>query len=238
MEPVEVTAVIPVFNDRQALFRAIPESLTALSAITPRFELVIAEDGSTDKSADLVREFALKDTRIRLAHSDERLGRGQALTRVMQEKGGPIICYYDVDLATDMRHLPALIQSIRDGYDITTGSRLLPESTVVRSERRELPSRVYNWLVRQILGSMLHDHQCGFKAFRRDTVLGILPSVRARHWFWDTELLVRAQKRGLNVLEIPVQWTEGISTTVRLKDILSMGSSIVHLWWQIHVAKN
>jgi len=238
MTPIEVTAIIPVFNDRQALSRAIPESLAALSAITKGFELVIAEDGSTDGSADLVREYALKDTRVRLAHNDERLGRGRALTRVMQEKGGPIICYYDVDLATDMRHLPALIQSIRDGYDVTTGSRLLPDSMVVRSEKRELPSRVYNWLVRWILGSTLHDHQCGFKAFRRDSVLRVLPLVRADHWFWDTELLVRAQKNGLRVREFPVQWTEGKGTTVRLKDILRMGSSIIHLWWQLHVAKN
>lgn len=238
MEPIEVTAVIPVFNDRQSLRRAIPESLAALGAITKGFELVIAEDGSTDGSADLVREYVLKDTRVRLAHHDERLGRGRALTHVMQENGGPIICYYDVDLATDMRHLRALIQSIRDGYDVTTGSRLLPDSMVVRSGTRELPSRVYNWLVRWILGSTLHDHQCGFKAFRRDTVLPVLPSVRASHWFWDTELLVRAQKNGLRVREFPVQWTEGKGTTVRLKDILSMGSSIVHLWWQLHVAKN
>jgi Glycosyltransferases involved in cell wall biogenesis len=235
---LEVTAILPVYNDRVSLERAIPRSLEVLSRITPSFELVVAEDGSTDGSAEFVREAALLDPRIRLVHSDERQGRGRALTRVMGECRGDIVCYYDVDLATDMIHLPELIQSIRDGYDLATGSRLLPESRVMRSGKREIPSRVYNALVRGMLGSRLHDHQCGFKSFRREMVLPLLHSVRATHWFWDTEVLVRAQREGLRVREFPVRWQEGKGTTVRLKDVFSMGKAIADLWWQLHVAKD
>jgi hypothetical protein len=148
------------------------------------------------------------------------------------------VCYYDVDLATDMVHLAELIQSIRDGYDLATGSRLLPESRVMRSGKREIPSRVYNGMVRLVLGSTLHDHQCGFKSFRREQVLPVLSAVRATHWFWDTEVLVRAQKQGLRVHEFPVRWQEGKGTTVRVKDVFSMGKSIFGLWWQLHVAKD
>ncbi len=236
LNDLEVTAVIPVYNDREALAIAIPRSLEILSTISPRFELVIAEDGSTDGSAELVHEWSERDPRIRLIHSDERLGRGRALTRVMGQARGMIVCYYDVDLATDMAHLPELIQSIRDGYDVATGSRLLPESRVLRSGKREIPSRVYNALVRGVLGSSLHDHQCGFKSFRRDRILPLLPRVEATHWFWDTEVLVRAQAEGLRVREFPVRWKEGRGTTVRLKDIFSMGRAIFQLWWRMHAA--
>ena len=232
MRETEVSAVLPVYNDRVALKTAIPRSLEVLETIAPgRFELIVAEDGSSDGSTEFVREYEAKDPRVRLLHSDERLGRGRALNRAFTGAEGSVVCYYDVDLATEMRHLAELIGAIRDGYDIATGSRLLPESDITR----EIASRGYNMLVRTILGSSLHDHQCGFKAFRRDRLLTLLPSVTAGHWFWDTEVLVRAQKSGYRVQEFPVQWRQGAGTTVRRKDVVEMGSAIVQLWWRLHV---
>jgi len=239
MREIEVSAVLPVYNDLAALRTAIPQSLETLEAIAPgRFELIVAEDGSTDGSTGFVRDCEAKDPRVRLLHSDERLGRGRALNRAFTEALGSIVCYYDVDLATDMQHLAELVGAIRDGYDAATGSRLLPESVIVRSGGREIASRGYNMLVRTILGSSLHDHQCGFKAFRRDRLLPLLPSVTAGHWFWDTEVLVRAQKNGYRIREFPVRWRQGEGTTVRRKDVIEMGSAIVHLWWRLHVEKS
>jgi glycosyltransferase involved in cell wall biosynthesis len=234
MDDPEVSLVIPVYNDRAALVTAIPKSLGALGRITPAFELIIAEDGSTDGTPDLVRGLAKADPRIRLLHSDERLGRGRALSRAFREARGGIVCYYDADLATDLGHLGELIGAIRDGADIATGSRLLPSSDVERTGERELASRVYNALVRLILGSRVHDHQCGFKAFNRERILSLLPSVRAPHWFWDTEVLVRGQRAGLRVAEFPVVWRTGRTTTVRIRDIFDMGGAILALWWQLH----
>ena len=238
MTPPEVTAIIPVFNDRPALEHAIPESLFILSTITEQFEVIVAEDGSTDGSAELVREFETKDPRVKLLHSDRRLGRGTALNRAIRLAQGAIVCYYDVDLATDMQHLPRLIEEIRKGADISTGSRLLPESDIRRTESREIASHSYNFLVRHILGSRLCDHQCGFKAFNKAKILPVLPEIRSNHWFWDTELLVRAQRAGYKVTEFPVRWRAGKGTTVRVKDVFGMGSSILRLWWQIHVSKD
>jgi len=234
----EVTAIIPVFNDRRSLETAIPRSVETLSRITEQFELIVAEDGSTDGSAGLVKEYEQKDPRIRLLHSDNRLGRGKALNRAISESRGTIVCYYDVDLATDMRHLPELIRAIREGADIATGSRLIPGSDIVRTGGREIASRSYNFLVRLFLGSRIYDHQCGFKAFNKEKVVRILPAVRSNHWFWDTELLVRAQRNGLIVREFPVRWRAGKGTTVKINDVFEMGSSILRLWWQIHVSKN
>jgi glycosyltransferase involved in cell wall biosynthesis len=234
MDDPEVSLVIPVYNDRAALVTAIPKSLEALGRITPAFELIIAEDGSTDGTPDLVRRLAQADPRIRLLHSDERLGRGRALSRAFREARGGIVCYCDADLATDLGHLGELIGAIRDGADIATGSRLLPSSDVERTGEREVASRVYNALVRLILGSRVHDHQCGFKAFNRERILSLLPSVRAPHWFWDTEVLVRGQRAGLRVAEFPVVWRTGRTTTVRIRDVFDMGGAILALWWQLH----
>ncbi|WP_067052125.1 dolichyl-phosphate beta-glucosyltransferase [Methanofollis ethanolicus] len=233
-----VSVILPVFNDRPALERAVPESVAALAAITDAFEVIVAEDGSTDGSAEFVRAWHEKDPRVRLLHADERLGRGKALNRAIDAARYEVVCYYDVDLATDLAHLPELVGAIRSGADIATGSRLMPDSDIVRSGGREVASRGYNLLVRTVLGSRLHDHQCGFKAFRRDRILALVPEVQAPHWFWDTEVLVRGQRKGYVVKEFPVVWRQGPGTTVRFKDVFSMGSQILGLWWQIHVAKN
>jgi glycosyltransferase involved in cell wall biosynthesis len=234
----ELTAIIPVYNNRPALETAIPRSLESLSEITGSFELIVAEDGSADGSCETVLQYAQKDNRIRLFHNNERLGRGRALSRAIAEAKGSIVCYFDVDLATDMRFLSSLIGAVRDGSDIATGSRLLPESNTERTGSRKMASRTYNFLVRLMLGSSIHDHQCGFKAFNKQRILPILPSIRSGHWFWDTELLVRCQRMGYTVREFPVRWRAGKGTTVKLKDVFEMGSSIIRLWWQIHVSEN
>ncbi len=237
MTSIEVSAVIPVYNDLPALKVAIPASIEALSQITDSFEILVAEDGSTDGSAEYVRAIEQTDPRIHLLHSDQRLGRGRALNRAFTAARGTIVCYYDVDLATDMQHLSEVIGAIREGFDIATGSRLLPESDIVRTGGREIASRGYNLLVRTILGSKQYDHQCGFKAFNRARLLPLLDTVDDRHWFWDTEVLVRGARAGYRILEIPVRWRQGPGTTVRRKDVVDMGSAILRLWWSLHVSK-
>ncbi|MDK2974401.1 MAG: glycosyltransferase AglD [Methanofollis sp.] len=232
-----VSVILPAYNDRPALEQAIPASIAALATITDTFEVIVAEDGSTDGSAAYIQEWHERDPRVRLLHADERLGRGRALNRAITAARYGIVCYYDVDLATDLAHLPELVGAIRDGADIATGSRLMPDSRIVRSGGREIASRGYNGLVRTFLGSRLHDHQCGFKGFRKDRILTLIPEIQAPHWFWDTEMLVRGQRKGYRIAEFPVVWRQGQGTTVRFKDVFSMGSQILGLWWQIHVAK-
>lgn len=238
MSKPEVTAIIPVYNDRQSLEIAIPRSLETLSKIAPEFEIIIAEDGSTDGSTEFARAYEKQDPRVRLLHQDVRQGRGKALNRAIREAKGSIVCYYDVDLATNMQHMEELIGAIRNGYEISTGSRLLPQSDIVRTGGREIASRSYNFMVRSILGSTVFDHQCGFKAFNKERILPVLPTIRSNHWFWDTEILVRGQRMGFKVKEFPVHWRAGKGTTVRIKDIFEMGSAILRLWWQIHVSKD
>jgi hypothetical protein len=139
-------------------------------------------------------------------------------------------------MATDMKHVRELVDAVRKGWDVVTGSRLVQASVITRTSGREIASRGYNFLVRTILSSRIHDHQCGFKAFNRQKLLSLLPLVHDTHWFWDTEVLVLAQREGLRVLELPVTWRQGEGTTVRQGDVIGMGMAILGLWWRIHVS--
>ena len=140
-----------------------------------------------------------------------------------------------MDLSTDMKHLEELVEAIRsEGYDFAIGSRLLKGSEVTRSFKRTVMSTVYNLLVRTVLKSKLRDHQCGFKSFRRQSLLNILEKVEDELWFWDTELLVRAQRKGCKVKEIPIKWDEKGDTKVEtFKDGLRMFSKIIKLYYQL-----
>jgi glycosyltransferase involved in cell wall biosynthesis len=211
----------------------VERTAAALREITPSFEILIAEDGSKDNTERICASLARKYDFIKHLHSDERLGRGRALNRAFKTSKGEILAYIDVDLATDMKHLGELIRSIKDGYDFATGSRMLPESNVKRPLKRGFTSKGFNFLTRLMLGSKLYDHQCGFKSFRRASLFQILDNVKDTHWFWDTELFVRAQKAGFKVREFPVEWKHGGMTKVNLiKDVLGMGSQIFRLWYE------
>ena len=144
--------------------------------------------------------------------------------------------YMDVDLATELEFLEPLIEAIVEGYDMATGSRALPHSRVSRTMKRGKASLMYNRFVRLLLGSDIHDHQCGFKAFRRESLFKVLDKVRAKHWFWDTEVLVLASRLGLSIKEIPVVWREGEKTKVNLsRDLVEMGLQVLKLWWRLDI---
>ncbi|MCZ7360029.1 MAG: glycosyltransferase family 2 protein [Candidatus Methanoperedens sp.] len=212
----------------------VERTASALREIAPSFEIIIAEDGSSDGTDKICEALAKKYDFVVHLHSDERQGRGRALNRAFKASKGEILGYIDVDLATDMRHLGELIQFIRDGCDFATGSRMLPESNVKRPFKRGLASKGFNFLTRSMLGSKIYDHQCGFKSFKRASLFKILDEVKDTHWFWDTEILVRAQHAGFRVMEFPVEWKHGGTTKVNLiKDVFGMGSQIFRLWFEL-----
>lgn len=235
MHPV-LTVVIPVYNDAAALRAAVPASVEVLEGLGLPFELILCEDASTDGSRETAAAFAASDDRIRVNHSDVRRGKGGALSDALAASHGDIFCFYDVDLSTDLANLPTLLEKIQAGADIVVGSRFLAESTVLRSGDREATSVGFNRLVRMLLASSIRDHQCGFKAFRRERLVKLMPYVQARGWTWDTEVLALAQRCGLTIEEIPITWTQGEKTNVRTRDIFSMGWSVLQLAWRIRIA--
>ncbi len=231
--------VLPAYNEAAKIEKTVLVTAETLSKITDHFEIIIAEDGSTDGTDRIASMLSKKYAYVIHLHSDERQGRGRALNRAFKAASGEVLCYIDVDLATDMKYLDKLVRAISvDGYDFATGSRIMPESDAKRPYKREFASRGYNHLVRLFLRSKLYDHQCGFKAFRRKALFEILGEVENQHWFWDTELLVRAQHKGYRVLEFPVYWRHGGSSKVNLvKDVGGMGSEIFRLWGELYSPK-
>jgi len=234
-DKVLVSVVLPAYNEVTRLEPSVTEVSQALKQADYPFEIVIAEDGSTDGTAELSEELTRKYPFVKHIHRDKRLGRGTALNNAFRQCSGEVLVYMDLDLATDLKSLKPLVDTIKvEGYDLSTGSRMLPESTVERTTRRSISSKSYNFLVRHMLHSKVRDHQCGFKAFKRQAVLSLIGEVKATHWFWDTEILVRAQRRGFRVKEIPVKWTSGKDTKVNLaKDSWSMFWQVTNLWWQL-----
>jgi len=223
-EKVDISLVFPAYNEAEKLEKAVEEALKILKGLTRSYEIIIAEDGSTDGTDKIASELSRKFPQVKHLHSDKRLGRGLALKRAFENSKGEILVFMDVDLATDIRHLETLVNSIREGYDVAIGSRMLPESRVERTLSRKIASKMYNFTVRFLLGSKISDHQCGFKAFSRTIFLPILEETKATHWFWDTEILVRASRKGYRIEEIPVEWKGGKDTKVHLlKDSLAMG---------------
>ena len=237
---VEVSVVLPSYNEADTIERTVEVTLETLASFLPAdaFEVLVAEDGCEDRTPEIASRLADEDSRVRHFHSDERLGRGGALERAFRAADGETLVYFDTDLATDMRHLEELVESVRtEGYDVVTGSRRVPGRKQDREPERGVASTGFNTLVRLFLRSDLYDHQCGFKAFDRAALFDLLDDVGDEHWFWDTEVLVRAQREGYRVREFPVDWEPKGDTKVDLvRDVFGMGSQILRVWWEFAVA--
>lgn len=223
-----ISIIVPVHNEAPILKRNVSKLLEAAKSLGD-FQIILAEDGSTDGSREVAS--ALARGPVSLLSSQKKLGRGASLKRAIKASSGDTVIYMDADLATDLCHMEELVSGIGKGYDIVTGSRLMKGSAVTgRSTLREFFSRGYNLMLRLLFNTGINDHQCGFKGFRKSAVLPLLDSVQDDHWFWDSELLIRAQKKGLKIAEIPVKWTDRKDSSVRLRsDILRMGAAAIRL---------
>jgi glycosyltransferase involved in cell wall biosynthesis len=234
----KVSVIVPVCNEVNRLSDCIMKLEHALQNLSVAFEIVISEDGSVDGTDKIAVDWARRDSAVKHLHSNVRLGRGRAVQKGFGVSDGSIVVYTDADLSTDLRHLGELVKAIDSGADIVTGSRLSKGSIVTRSFSRELLSRFYNGMVKLVFKSPLHDYQCGFKAFRKETVASLLDEVKEKHWFWDTELLIRAINGGYIVVEIPVTWVQSEGTKVRpWTDIRQMGTATFRLWRQLRSEK-
>jgi len=237
---VEVSVVLPAYNEAGTIETTVRTTLETLSGFLPdgSYEVVVAEDGCEDETPEIADRLAAADDRVRHFHSDERLGRGGALNAAFADARGDTLVYFDTDMATDMRHLEELVESVRSGaYDVATGSRWMPDNTADRPAKRGVPSKGFNFAVRTLLRSDLRDHQCGFKAFSRAAFEDLVGEVEDEHWFWDTEMLVRAQRRGFRVKEFAVDWEpKGDSKVDLVRDVFGMGSQILRCFWEFSVS--
>uniref|UniRef100_A0A7C3UB83 Glycosyltransferase family 2 protein n=1 Tax=Geoglobus ahangari TaxID=113653 RepID=A0A7C3UB83_9EURY len=225
-----ISVILPAYNEAKRLKDSVEKIVEYLKENVSEFEIIIAEDGSRDGTDKIAKELAERYKFIRHLHSKERLGRGKALNNAIRNAKYEFVLYMDVDLSTDLKHIGDVLKALNDGYDIAIGSRLLSESDAARPLYRDIPSRIYNFLVRFLLGSKIRDHQCGFKAFRKSRIIKLLDKIKDNHWFWDTEILVLAQRKGLKIAEIPVKWRHSGKSKVNLtKDSIYMFKNIIRM---------
>ncbi|WP_044581710.1 glycosyltransferase [Streptomyces iranensis] len=209
--------VIPVYNEEADLERCVRRLHDHLARTFPYgFRITIADNASTDRTPDLAAyldESIEEVTAVRL----EQKGRGRALRTVWSLSEAPVLAYMDVDLSTDLKALLPLVAPLISGHsDLAIGSRLSRSSRVVRGPKREFISRAYNLILRGSLAARFSDAQCGFKAIRKDVAERLLPLVEDTGWFFDTEMLVLAERAGLRIHEVPVDWVDDPNSTVHI----------------------
>jgi putative flippase GtrA len=213
-----VDIVVPVYNEEQILASSIERLRDHLVEGFPfDWRIVIADNASTDATADVGRALAADDQRITLLHLDQK-GRGRALRAAWSRSDADVVAYTDVDLSTGLTGLLPLVAPLVSGHsDLAIGSRLSATSVVARGPKREFISRCYNQLLRLVFAVRFRDAQCGFKAGRADIVKLLLPAVVDEAWFFDTELLLLAEYNGLRVHEVPVDWIDDPDSRVDVR---------------------
>ena len=213
----QLEIVVPVYNEEAALALSVRRLHRFLTAEFPfAWRIVIADNASTDSTPAVARDLAAALPSVR-AMRLARKGRGRALRAAWAASEARVVCYMDVDLSTDLRALLPLVAPLISGHsDLAIGTRLAHSARVVRGPTRELISRSYNRLLRMTLRARFSDAQCGFKAVRADLLPSLLPEVKDESWFFDTELLVRAQRRGLRIHEVPVDWIDDPDSRVSI----------------------
>ena len=211
--------VIPCLNEQVALPVCVRRLHDFMSDAMTGYDwrILIVDNGSTDATWDIAQDLSVAFAAVSCRRL-ERRGRGLALRRAWTASEADLRAYMDVDLSTDLTHLPELIALVAaDGCDLAIASRLSPGSRVTgRSLKREITSRGYNLLLRFIFRVDFRDAQCGFKAIRRTAAEELIPLTEGDGWFFDSELLVLARECGYRIRELPVRWTDDPDTRVRL----------------------
>ncbi|WP_241473279.1 bifunctional glycosyltransferase family 2/GtrA family protein [Mycolicibacterium neoaurum] len=224
-----VDVVVPVYNEQAALQRSVRRLHQHLQdSFTFPVRITIADNASTDDTPRIAAELAAELPGVRVVRLEQK-GRGRALHHVWSLSDAPVLAYMDVDLSTDLAAFAPLIASLISGHsDLAIGTRLNRSSRVVRGAKREFISRCYNLILKSTLRAHFSDAQCGFKAIRADVARQLLPHVRDTGWFFDTELLVLAERSGLRIHEVPVDWVDDPDSRVDIvatakADLLGIG---------------
>jgi putative flippase GtrA len=211
--------VIPVFNEENDLEASVRRLHSYLSTKFPySFQLTIADNASTDSTPRIASLLEQELSEVKFLRLEEK-GRGRALRTAWSRSSAAVLSYVDVDLSTDLDALLPLVAPLVSGHsDLAIGTRLSRGSRVIRGLKREVISRCYNLILRGALAARFSDAQCGFKAIRREVAVQLLPLVEDTGWFFDTELLVLAERAGLRIHEVPVDWIDDPDSRV---DIVS-----------------
>ena len=215
---VRVDVVIPVYNEEKDLEKSVTKLHMFLSEhVEYDWRIVVADNASKDRTLDIAKQLAARrPRRVGYVHLDQK-GRGRALRKAWTESDADVVSYMDVDLSTDLSAFVPLIDSlIGTGYDVAIGSRLAKGARVTRGLKREFISRTYNLIIKLMFWHHFSDAQCGFKAVTRRAVQDIVPLIKDQAWFFDSELLLLAERMGYKIFEVPVTWADDPDSRVKI----------------------
>lgn len=210
--------VIPVYNEEAELADSVRTLTSFLEghARDVSWTVTIADNASTDKTWDIAKSLARAHTQVAAVHLAKK-GRGRAVKHVWMKGDYDVVAYMDVDLSSDLKHFMPMVHAVLRGYDVAIGSRNMKDSRVYgRHLLRSITSKGYIALIKLMFFVHFSDAQCGFKAMNKKAAARLLPLVLDNEWFFDTELLILAEKMGYRIYEEPVTWVDNPGSTVRV----------------------
>jgi glycosyltransferase involved in cell wall biosynthesis len=227
----EVSIVLPAYNEASLIQKCVSEVERVVSSFSGSYEIIVAEDGSTDGSDCILASLSKSNSHLSFLHSPIRLGKGKAIKNALHSARGDVIVFMDVDLAASLEYLPCIVRSVKANRGLTIGSRYVKGSRVRRSFSRTLFSLTYNLFVRALFLDGIRDHQCGFKAMSHEVAETVRDSAKSDGLFLDTEVILRCKRLGFPVVEVGVEWSETrkrSESSVRLfRDATKMGIDLL-----------
>lgn len=236
----QYSIIIPAYNEAARLGKTLDHIIAYVVAERWDAEVIVVNDGSKDRTPDLVREYAKANSSLRLVENPGNHGKGYSVRNGMLNAAGEILLFSDADLSSPIEEAPKLFAALAAGADVAIGSRWLrPETQTQRqSVLRQFYGRSYNLILRILLGLDFKDTQCGFKAFTRQAAQKIFPPQKIERWGFDPELLYLARKAKLNVVEVPVAWAHVEGTRISpLRDGLRMFGEVLKIRWNALTGK-
>ena len=220
MAPASVLSVVlACYNEEEILASSFAEIHEELEGLGRPYEIVFVDDVSRDRTREIIRGLVADHPRVRtqvILHETNR-GRGATVTDGFRAARGDIAGFLDVDLEVHARYIPSLVRAIEKGADVATVRRIY--AFQLRSLDRYVMSRGYSYLVRRMLGTSLHDTETGYKFFRREALMPVLDEIRDPGWFWDTEFMLRAERRGLRIAEVPGAYVRRFDKTSTVRGL-------------------
>ena len=206
-----ITIVLPVYNEELVLkTNAIKAFDFCHRNLKDGWQIVISDNGSDDQTGRIGSELAEQYNKIKYLRIEKK-GKGYGVISAWQAFSGEIYVYMDIDLSTDLKHLPELINEIKNGNDIAAGSRFIDRARVERSWDRTIISYGLRIILKLLFKLTVKDAPCGFKAINQRAMEKIVPMIQNKTWFFDTEMLILGQRAGMKIKEIPVNWREVVT---------------------------
>ena len=223
----EISIFVPAYNEEIILEKNIIKIYNKLNELGYDFELFIVDDSSTDSTPSVGSNLAKEHEKIMFVRHEIGPSSRENLSKSFNLAKGDIIIFMDADLSTNLKHTKELVDTVRKGYDIVTGSRHIKGTVVHRNLSRRIISNLYKYFAKIYFNSKVNDHECGFKAFKKEVILHLVNEMGydkkfKRKMFWDTEMFVRAQREDYKIKEIPITWKAGEKSSIRFFKEMSM----------------